>query len=248
VKRPRWAPAGPWHAAGAGAVSAGLRGCPRQRVTLARPAGTWLQPRAACRHLQSVHACARRSPGRPRARGASSTQPLRPGAQRTGLSALLIFLLIEPRRRRGRVFLNPSTSDVVATTSAEALAMGKWLLCPAHASNAFFAAFANCLAYRSPAEFAAQLRLAEARARGVGYGGAGYRVGQARPRLAPSPRPQRQGTASGPLAAGRRCAARALCCHAADLSVPGCSMGGSRALPCLYERPHARDPSAQQTR
>ena len=70
---------------------------------------------------------------------------------------------LDARLRGYRVFLNPSTSDVVATTSAEALAMGKWLLCPAHASNAFFAGFANCLVYRSPAEFARQLRVAEAR-------------------------------------------------------------------------------------
>lgn len=70
---------------------------------------------------------------------------------------------LDGRLRGYRVFLNPSTSDVVATTSAEALAMGKWLLCPAHASNAFFAGFANCLVYRSPAEFARQLRVAEAR-------------------------------------------------------------------------------------
>ncbi len=56
------------------------------------------------------------------------------------------------------MFVNPSTSDVVATTSAEALAMGKWLLCPVHPENEFFAAFANCLQYEDAAGFAAQLR------------------------------------------------------------------------------------------
>ena len=59
-----------------------------------------------------------------------------------------------------QVFINASTSDVVATTSMEALAMGKWLICAQHPCNAFVGTFSNCLIYRSPEEFSKHLERA----------------------------------------------------------------------------------------
>jgi hypothetical protein len=58
---------------------------------------------------------------------------------------------------RAQVFINASTSDVVATTSMEALAMGKWLICARHACNVFVSQFRTCLVYESPAEFSGHL-------------------------------------------------------------------------------------------
>ena len=74
--------------------------------------------------------------------------------------AMAVASLLLRNMVRAQVFINASTSDVVATTSMEALAMGKWLICAQHPCNAFVATFSNCLIYRSPEEFSAHLELA----------------------------------------------------------------------------------------
>ena len=59
-----------------------------------------------------------------------------------------------------KILINTSRSEGLCTVTADALAMGKFVILPRHPSNAFFYPFKNALLYGTPEEFHAQLQYA----------------------------------------------------------------------------------------
>eukprot|EP00775_Hariotina_reticulata_P005176 gene5176-5414_t len=62
-----------------------------------------------------------------------------------------------PRIWQYKIFINCCKKDVLATATAEAVAMNKWVVLPEAPCNQFFKAFPNVLVFSTPAEFSQQL-------------------------------------------------------------------------------------------
>lgn len=62
-----------------------------------------------------------------------------------------------PNWHAPQVFINCCKKDVLATATAEAVAMNKWALLPHAPCNAFFVQFPNVLLFSNAAEFSAAL-------------------------------------------------------------------------------------------
>jgi len=59
-----------------------------------------------------------------------------------------------------KIFINLSITEVLCTTTAEAMAMEKFVIIPEHPSNAFFLQFPNCLAFESKRECVEKIKFA----------------------------------------------------------------------------------------
>jgi len=83
-------------------------------------------------------------------------------AQKAGLGLRLLGGRdhADPAIASYKVFVNPSRTEVLSTTTAEALAMGKFVVIERHPSNAFFEQFTNTITYETPDEFRAALKRA----------------------------------------------------------------------------------------
>jgi len=87
-----------------------------------------------------------------------------------------------------KVFVNPSRTEVLSTTTAEALAMGKLVVIERHPSNEFFYRFSNVRTYDTPEGFRKALRdalsstptpLTEAESEALSWAGATRRLMEA---------------------------------------------------------------------
>lgn len=86
------------------------------------------------------------------------SDPIRERAAVMGLSVEFNPATDHAELSQYKTFVNPSESEVLCTTVAEALAMGKFVVIAEHASNEFFYQFPNTLKFKSQEEFNEQVQ------------------------------------------------------------------------------------------